>query len=232
MRAKKVSWVSSLGRAISLSFCIVALSVCVSAETGGATISYTQDFPGSDPAHYAITIHADGSGNYESNGRLSPQGSPGELTSLNFTISPETCKRMFELAKKAHYFQGRINSNNPKIASTGTKVLSYQNGEKKTKATYNFSPVPAVEDLTDLFQGLSTTLEFGRRLTFERRYEKLALADEIRSLMDMSQSGQSLEIEAIAPVLQQIVDDHTVLTFVRARAQLLLQDSKTASLKK
>ncbi len=35
-----------------------------------ATITYTQDFPGSDPSHYIISISSDGHAHYEGNGRL------------------------------------------------------------------------------------------------------------------------------------------------------------------
>jgi hypothetical protein len=211
---------------------IAALPACVWAQASIPSIFYTQDFPGSDPQHYAITIHADGSGSYQSDGRLTSQGASGEMSSLSFSISPESCKRIFTLAKKAHYFEGPIDSDNPKIANTGKKVLGYTDGEKTTTSRYNFSSKPAVQQLTSFFQGLSATLEFGRRLTFEHRYEKLALADEMRDLMQQSKSGQTVEIEAIAPVLQKIVDDHSVMTFVRAQAQMLLRDAKTASLKK
>lgn len=213
---------------LSILILLPGLTLTHAQNAPSPTITYTQDFPGSDPQHYVITIHHDGSGVYESNGRLAPQASVGELTSLDFTVSPESSKRIFQLAKKAHYFQGSLNSDNPRIASTGTKVLTYQDGTKVTKATYNFSRVAAVQELTQFFQGLSGTLEFGRRLSYEHRYEKLALADEVSNLMEQNKSGMSVEIGAIAPVLQKIVDDASVMTFVRARAQMLLQESKTA----
>lgn len=211
--------------------CAALLPICSWAQVQPA-LSYTQDFPGSDPQHYSITIHPDGTGKYESDGRLAPEASGGDMTALNFNLPTESCKRMFALAKKAHYFSGKINSDNRKIASTGKKVLSYTDAQRSTKAEYDFSPVAAVQELTSKFQNLSSVLEFGRRLAYEHRYEKLALAEEMRGLMQQAQTPPGLEIEAIAPALQSIVDDHSVLTYVRARAQLLLQNAKTASLKK
>src|SRR5260221_5476 len=35
-----------------------------------ATITYTQNFPGSDPSHYMISLSSDGHAHYEGNGRL------------------------------------------------------------------------------------------------------------------------------------------------------------------
>jgi hypothetical protein len=80
-----------------------------------------------------------------------------------------------------------------------------------------------VQELTTFFQGLSTTLEFGHRIGYDLRYQKLALDDELKKMEEMSHSGQIEEISAIAPVLQKIVDDPAVMNVVRGRAQRLLQ---------
>jgi len=83
--------------------------------------------------------------------------------------------------------------------------------------------VPAVQELTAFFQGLSTTLEFGHRLDYYLRYQKLALDEELKKMEEMSNSHELEEISAVAPVLQKIVDDPAVIKVVRARAERLLQ---------
>ena len=87
--------------------------------------------------------------------------------------------------------------------------------------------MPAVQELTTFFQGLSTTLEFGRRLDYYLRYQKLALDEELKKMEEMSNSGELDEISAVAPVLQKIVDDPAVIKVVRARAQRMLQPAGT-----
>jgi hypothetical protein len=100
--------------------------------------------------------------------------------------------------------------------------LKYSEGARKTEATYNYSPNPAVQQLTAIFQNISATLEFGRRLEFYHHHQKLALEDELKRMEEMSKSKSLDEIQAVAPILQKIVADHSVLNVTRARAQRLL----------
>jgi hypothetical protein len=69
---------------------------------------------------------------------------------------------------------------------------------------------------------MSTTLEFGRRLDFYHHHQKLALEAELKRMEEMAKEKSLQEIQAIAPLLQQIATDQTVLNVSRARAQRLL----------
>lgn len=187
------------------------------------TVTFTLDFPGSEPDHYVISVSEDGRASYDSDGKLSPDSDGSDTFHLDFTVSQAGRTRVFDLAKRAHYFEGQIDSKNKKLASTGNKTLTYKDAQKSTSATYNYSPVASVEELTTFFQSLSATLEFGRRLDYHLHYQKLALDEELKNMEAASNSGELVEISAAAPVLQKIVDDPAVIKVVRARAQRMLQ---------
>jgi hypothetical protein len=193
------------------------------------TVTFTLDFPGSEPDHYVISVSEDGRSSYDSDGKLSPDSEAGDTFHSDFTMSQAARARVFDLAKRAHYFDGQIDSKNKKLASTGTKTLTYKDTQKNTSATYNYSPVPPVQDLTTFFQSLSTTLEFGHRLDYHLRYQKLALDEELKNMEEASNSGGLAEISAVAPVLQKIADDPAVIKVVRARAQRMLQLADASS---
>jgi len=193
------------------------------AQQSVPTVSFTCDFPSSEPDHYVVSVSDDGRASYDSDGKLSPESDDSDAFHLDFTMSQAATTRVFDLAKHAHYFEGQIDSKNKKLASTGTKTLTYKDAQKSMRATYNYSPVPAVQELTTFFQGLSTTLEFGHRLDYYLHYQKLALDEELKKMQEMSNSHELEEISAVAPVLQKIVDDPAVINVVRARAQRLLQ---------
>jgi len=192
-------------------------------QTAVATVTFTCDFPGSEPDHYVISVSDDGRASYDSDSKLSPESETADPFHLDFTASQAARTRVFDLAKRAHYFEGQIESKNKNLASTGTKTLTYKDAQKSTHATYNYSPVPAVQELTTFFQSLSTTLEFGHRLDYYLHYQKLALDEELKKMEEMSNSHELEEISAVAPVLQKIADDPAVIKVVRARAQRLLQ---------
>jgi hypothetical protein len=188
-----------------------------------AAVTFTLDFPASQPEHYAIRVQSDGSAHYQSSGRLSADSDQTDSFDLGFTVGAETRQRIFELAAKAGYFQKDVDSHHKDIAFTGKKTLNYKDARRSGESTYNYSSNPAVQDLTNLFQSLSATLEFGHRLQYDRQYQKLALDEELRRMEEMESSHQLVEVAAIQPILDQIVADPSVINVTRARAQRLLE---------
>jgi hypothetical protein len=193
-----------------------------------ARITFSFDFPGSEPDHYLISISTDGHATYDSHTKTT-QGSEDDSFHFDFTISPFTRTRIFELAKRAHYFEGDVDSNKRGLASTGVKVLKYTDAQRNTQATYNYSRIPAVQEVTALLQKLSTTLEFGRRLEYDYHYQKLALDDELKRMEEMSKQNGLEELSAVSPILQRIAADATVINPVRVRAQRLIAEGRKES---
>jgi len=187
-----------------------------------AEVIFTLDFPASQPEHYSIRIPSDGLAHYKSNGRLLPDSDVTDDFDLDFTLSPGTRRRIFELSAKAGYFQKDIDSHK-NIAFSGKKTLAYRDAKRSGTETYNYSPNSAVQELTTLMQNLSATLEFGHRLEYYRHYQKLALDDELKRMEDLARSNELPEIAAIQPILNEIVADQAVINVTRARAQRLLE---------
>ena len=209
---------------VKLGVLVVLLVVCAGAEDNPqrATVSFTLDFPGSNPSHYEIVIGSEGQGSYSSNGRLNENSEPGDPSPLAFTVSATLRSQVFSLAERARYFTGKLDATRPHMANTGQKTLAYKDGERNTKASYNYSNVQPVEQLTSVFQELSTTLEFGRRLSYYHKYEKLALEEDLKRMEELQKENSLGDIRSIAPVLQEIADDSSVLNISRARALRLL----------
>ncbi len=202
----------------------VALLVSIATHAAdSATISFSLDFPNSDPERYSIVVQSDGHARYECSAKISPDSEDRENYQTDFVLSDATRARMFDLAAQAHYFSGKVDSGNHKLAFTGAKKLIYKDGQRESTASYNYSPLPAVQQLTTLFQGVSATLEFGRRLAYLHRYQKLALDDELKRMEDQARRGDLMELQAVKPVLQEIHDDDSVINVVRARAQRIME---------
>jgi hypothetical protein len=201
------------------------LLVCAAAYTEDtkAAVGFTLDFPGANPSHYEISIQSDGQGTYRSNGQMDKTSEPADPAPLKFSLSDSVRTQVFDLAKKAHYFaDSKIDSGRKNIANTGNKTLSYKDASHNSQATYNYSPLPTIQELTAILQGLSTTLEFGRRLTYFRKYEKLALDGDLKRMEQMQREGNLGDMQAIAPVLNGIANDSAVMNVSRSRALRLL----------
>src|SRR3979411_2909995 len=113
-------------------FFFLALSLVVISGSAAqtATITYSQDFPGSDPVHYSITVSKDGHAKYESSGKLSNDSDELQTYQHEFELSPKNRGHIFELARQAKYFAGNVDSANDKLAFTGAKKLTYQDGQQ------------------------------------------------------------------------------------------------------
>lgn len=194
-----------------------------------ATVTFTLDFPGSDPDHYSLSAQSDGRGHYECSAKISEASDERESYETDFTFSEATRARIFDLAAQAHYFSGKIDSGKRNLANTGAKKLSYKDGQRDFTASYNYSSVLPAQQLTTLFQSVSATLEFGRRLAHYHRYQKLALDEELKRMENQARQGDLVELQAVKPVLQEIYDDSSVINIVRARAQRILAMSPAAT---
>jgi len=201
---------------------LASVALCSSSFAADATVTFTLDFPGSNPSHYEIVVNSEGKGSYTSNGQLSHDSEPADPEALNITLSENIRSQIFDLAKKAHYFDGKVDSGRKNLANTGDKTLSYKDASHNSQATYNYSPLQPVQDLTSIFQGLSTTLEFGRRLSYFRKYQKLALDDDLKRMEQMQRDKNLGDLQAISDVLKGIADDTSVMNVSRARALRLL----------
>ena len=212
----------SLGCAIFIASAVLLTALsAVAAEP--ATIVFSLDFPNSSPEHYVISVESDGKAHYESSGRISADSDARDEYAMDCTFTDSTRARIFALAAQAHYFSGKVDSGNKKLAFTGAKKLVYRDGQRNSSADYNFSTLQPVQQLTVLFQSVAATLEFGRRMTYFHRYQKLALDDELKRMEDQARRGDLAELQAVKPVLQEIYDDGSVINVVRARAHRIME---------
>jgi hypothetical protein len=201
---------------LATTFLLLSISLCSAADP--ATITFSLDFPDSSPEHYSIAVQSDGRTHYESTGKISADSDVRDDYKTDITLSDATRARIFELAAQAHYFSGKVDSGNKKLAFTGAKKLVYKDGQRNSSADYNYSQQPAVQQLTTLFQSIAATLEFGRRLTYFHRYQKLALDDELKRMEDQAKRGDLAELESVSTILRAIYDDTSVMNVGRARA--------------
>jgi len=218
------------GRYAALALICVPWTGALAQQSAAPTVRFTFDFPASNPLHYEVSILADGHGSYSSRTRPEADSASSvdsareviETYQTEFTASPSTAAHIFDLARQAHYFEGTVDSGDKHIAFTGAKTLSYDAPGHSTHASYNYSSIPTVRQLTEIFQDLAAALEFGRRLDHDLHYQKLALEDELKRLEEMVNEGHLQEIFPLVPLLQKIVDDPAIMNVSRSRAQRLL----------
>jgi hypothetical protein len=186
-----------------------------------STITYTLDWQEAQPSHYRIKIDSTGHAAYESLPKADAE--PDDMYKSEFVMSSELRERIFALATKANHFDGNFDYTKRKIANTGKKTLEYADAGRHFQTSYNWSENPTIQELTDIFYGISNTMESGNKLAFMKRFDRLGLADQLLHMQELRSEGHLLELQTITPLLQQIAQDSAVMNLARQRARLLIQ---------
>ena len=176
----------------------------------------------------SYTISVDDAGNAHFEGVGNPiESGENDNFSQDFSMSDINRQRVFDLAQKSNYFRGNVETKQKNIAKTGQKTLEYHStagGQTlATSATYNYSPDQDIQELTRLFQAIATTIDFGRKLAFQYRFDKLGLDARLHSLQEMQASHFAEEMSAIEPILQKIAADPNMMHINRVTAKQLLK---------
>ena len=188
-------------------------------------VTFTQAFPQVEPAFFSLRIDSAGHALYESRREEGPPGLPqlGEPNRIEFQVSQATVLHIFELARSLDYFQGDWDFKKHRIADSGRKTLGYSDSARTHETTYNWSENRAIQELTEIFQGISNTQEAAHELDRLRRYDRLGLDQQLGHMEEMAKSGWLRELQVIAPLLEKLAADPEIMNIARQRAQRLLR---------
>jgi len=189
------------------------------------TVTFTFDWAGVEPHRYVIAVDSGGNAVYRSwTTDPAAELSSGDDPYLQkFAVSAAARDRIFALSRQLNYFNGDFEYHRHPVAKTGDKTLAYADSDKQYVTRYNWSENAGIGELTELFQGISTTVESGRRLERLYRFEPLGLDEELKSLEGVAAEHQATELQLIAPILGRLAQDSAVLNIARKRARHILQ---------
>jgi hypothetical protein len=187
------------------------------------TITFDRVWEAYKPQEVTITVQSTGSARYISRNPFTPPepGSDPDYM-LDFTISTRNQERLFRDAREANYFNGDFSYKKHAVASTGKKTLTYSDSVRHFSTTYDYSENKAIQEIMNLFSGISNTIEHGRKLVYLHRFDKLGLEDELKGIESAAEGHNLAELQIIVPTLKSIEDDTTVLNIARQRAKKLL----------
>jgi len=172
--------------------------------------------------NYSIQVRVDGKTHFEGIPNPSQDGD-NDPVQQDFTMSEVNRQRIFESAQRLNYFRGDLDSHLKHIAQTGAKTLVYKSAQVQGSSTYNYSQNPEVQQLTQLFLGLAATLDYGRKLAWQYRFDKLGMNQLLRELEDLQATHQVEELSAIEPMLTKIANDPDLMHITQQSARHLLK---------
>jgi hypothetical protein len=201
-----------------------ALALPSQGETG-AQVQVDYSNPGLSPAHWALTIYADGSGHFHSErGSVRAEGLQAidaPDVDRDIRLSAEFTERVFQAARHHKWFSGECESH-MKVAFQGWKKLSYAGPEGQGSCEFNYSRDKEIQALGDSLVAVAGTILEGARLEKLLQHDPLGLDRELDYVTEALGDGRVQQICVIRGILERLAEDQGVMERVRKRARLLL----------
>ena len=198
----------------------------------GAVLAFHFESASSALPSFTLTVQPEGTARYEASyppeaSRPNPYSVPmapaaPTRETVATAVTPKHAAMLFLWAQAA----SGCGSKAKHVANLGVKTVTYRPASgSPTTCTFNYTEDKNLQMLAETVQGIAMTLDAGRRMAQQLKYDHLALDREMELLVEQVKDGRAADVEVIAPTLHAIVDDAEVLERVRASAAKLLAQS-------
>ncbi|MGO8794337.1 MAG: hypothetical protein ACLQLC_05905 [Candidatus Sulfotelmatobacter sp.] len=186
-----------------------------------ATLVFTHAMGDANASFHSVAIDSTGSVTYESTPRS--LGHTGVPYTIEFTASADVRESVFHIIEQLNFLRTPPKDVRHPNALEGNDTLAFREGSTENQATYNTLRNPLLQQITLLFESISTTLEFGRRLTNLHQQHSSELGQALNHMQDLAASGQLKELFVVAPALQVIASDSSEDAALRTKAENILK---------
>ncbi len=175
--------------------------------------------PGLTPSAWHLQFDATGAGSYHSEGGM---GEGASAFDRQIEVRAPLRDEFFAVARSHAFLNFNCQHPHDKTAFTGQKTVSYSGPDGSGSCTYNWSSDARLMKMASSFLAISLTLEQGRRLHLDYLHDRLGLDADLQTLEEAVKNGTAMELENIAPELQEIAGDPAVMRRAQLRAAALL----------
>ncbi len=186
------------------------------AGPGKAKITFTKVLKGSLPEFLSISVDSTGVATYEGR-KLDDPPAPRTLR-----LTEQTTRRIFDLAARLGNFEDGDLESHKKVANLGKKTLAYDDGAKNHQAVFNYTQRRDAQELTDIFERISTVAQHIATLEYSIKYDHLSLPAQLRQIQADLERRALTDPELLAPTLEKIVNNPRFLHLAQTRAQNIL----------
>lgn len=185
-------------------------------------VTFTKSLWGANPSYYSIKISSMGTTSYWAEPNSDQR--TGEPEMDDFTATSRTRQKIFQLTEKLHFFKGKFKTSDEN-GRMGWKSLTFAEGPIRNEIDFTSSNDRLINQLTKLFESISTTMECGWKLSRLRSGDPTALAAELKQMQRQVTRRQLAEFEAIAPIVRDIAFDPHIPEKSRSYARDLLNET-------
>jgi hypothetical protein len=182
-----------------------------------ARLTYTKFLKGSVPEYLAVTLNTDGVATYEGRKEADPPD-PRPLQ-----LSPETTRKLFRLAAQLNNFKSIDLESHKNVANLGLKTLTYEKGDQRNRAEFNYTLRRDAQELADLFERIASVAQHIAVLEHAIKYDHLSLPQELLQIEIELDNKTLADAELMVPTLEQIARNPKFLRLAQVRAQNILE---------
>jgi hypothetical protein len=217
-------------KTLATTFSLFASLAVLSAQNPQLQLKTSVQFPtvvfsavrwNSDPSYYSIAIDASGTATYVS----SPEGlgKTGVRYTTEFHVSDRTRRITFNLTQRLNYFAGGYGELQSSPGNSSVHTLAYRYGPVNNQFTYSSSADPELAELTSVFEELSQTFEYGRKLSDLQLHNHKAIIPELDAMTGRAERHALRDLPALVPILRNVASDTSIEVAARNQASALIK---------
>jgi len=184
------------------------------------TVTFTSVYWSGNPTYYSIAIDATGAATYQS--APDSTSSIGVPYTIEFQTSDSTRRVTFNIARELDFLNGDFPISLRSAANAPVRTLAYHDTTFNNQITYSDSTDSEIQELTSVFEEISATFEFARRLAYLHQYDRGGLEPELVRMQTSAEHHLLRELQAVTPALKSITSDPSLSESVRKRAEAIL----------
>jgi hypothetical protein len=173
-----------------------------------------------NPPWYSIAVDSTGAATYQATPDSEEQ--TGVPYTIAFQTSDATRRVTFNIVRELNFLNGEF----PVLPGSPQKVpvrtLAYHDITFNNQITYSESIDSDIQELTSVFEEISTTFEFARRLDYLHQHDWGGLEPELVRMQTSAEHHLLRELQAVTPALRSIASDASLSESVRKHALAIL----------
>lgn len=193
---------------------LVCWVLCLAAVLSAADsprVFYSRDFSGARPQYVEITLDQSGEAVYRE--------TPDDLDEapVRFQLSDKETKRVFSLAQKLNHFRRSLESG-LNVANMGQKTLRWESDEETNEQIFNYSTVPAAQQLATLFAGIAESVQHLLALERAIQFDRLGVNDALLDIQVAIERNRLAGAGLLLPKLDEVAANERFVNIARNRA--------------
>ena len=184
------------------------------------TVVFNSVFWNANPPSYSIAVDATGAATYQS--AQDSVDRAGVPYTIEFQTSDATRRITFNIARELNLFNGDFPISLGSPQTNPVRTLIYHDITFNNQITYSDSTDSQIQELTSVFEEISATFEFARRLGYLHQHDKERLEPELTRMQASAERHMLRELQAVTPALKSIALDTSLSESVRKQAEAIL----------